>query len=92
MKSSNHLCVWNPNAKSQWGRRKVGGAGWGRERNEGRMEGRRVRYGGWKERQFVFFIQILNFPYGKFGVFMQISKFYLGEKLVQEIFKNKNIP
>jgi len=56
------------------------------------MEGRRVRYGGWKERQFVFFIQILNFPYGKFGVFMQISKFYLGEKLVQEIFKNKNIP
>jgi hypothetical protein len=64
--------------------------GWGgageRERNEGRMEGRRVRDGGWKERQFVFFIQILNFPYGKFGVFMQISKFYLGDKLVQEIF------
>jgi hypothetical protein len=23
---------------------------------------------------------------------MQISKFYLGDKLVQEIFKNKNIP
>jgi len=40
-----------------------------------------------------FFIQIhLNFPSGKFGVFMQISKFYLGHKLVQEIFKNKNIP
>jgi hypothetical protein len=64
----------------------------GRERNEGRMEGRRVRYRGWKERQFCFLHPNLNFPYGKFGVFMQISKFYLGEKLVQEIFKNKNIP
>jgi hypothetical protein len=61
--------------------------GWGgEERNEGRIEGRRVRYGGWKEGQFVFFIQILNFAYGKFGVFMQMSKFYLGDKLVQEIF------
>jgi len=59
-----------------------------RERNEGRMEG---RYEGWKERQFCFSSSkfILISPTEIFGVFMQISKFYLGQKLVQGIFKYK---